>query len=196
MTAVLDEFHERPRRGPAGVADDIRSSQARPPTAGHVRHPPAGTVAARLGDAAIENRPRHHRHRPAAPGANLHRPGRGQDRIEDRVATVIHESLDAGPESDGRSATLLVFPPRPWRDPPHRRAPSRGVGAEVVVHQLHGSVPAAEQDAALAQPAGPLSVVLATAIAETSITVDGVRIVIGSGRRRTLRAHAAPVCPG
>lgn len=50
---------------------------------------------------------------------------------------------------------------------------------------LYGDLPGAAQDAAIQPPAAGLrKIVLATAIAETSITIDGVRIVIDSGLQR------------
>ncbi|MGH7043354.1 MAG: helicase-related protein, partial [Acetobacteraceae bacterium] len=53
---------------------------------------------------------------------------------------------------------------------------------------LHGDLPQAAQDAALTPaPGGARRVVLATGIAETSLTVPGVRIVIDGGFRRAPR---------
>jgi ATP-dependent helicase HrpB len=57
---------------------------------------------------------------------------------------------------------------------------------------LHGSLNAAEQDAALSQPNGPVSptrgarrrIIVATNIAETSLTVNGVSAVIDSGLQK------------
>jgi ATP-dependent helicase HrpB len=50
---------------------------------------------------------------------------------------------------------------------------------------LFGDLPAAAQDAALAAAAaGERKIVLATSIAETSLTIPGIRIVIDSGLRR------------
>jgi ATP-dependent helicase HrpB len=56
------------------------------------------------------------------------------------------------------------------------------------VHALFGDLPAAAQDAALA-PArtGRRKVVLATSIAETSLTIEGVRIVVDAGLARSSR---------
>jgi ATP-dependent helicase HrpB len=63
-----------------------------------------------------------------------------------------------------------------------------GLGA--VVLPLHGDLPPAAQDLAL-RPAKGRRVVLATAIAETSLTVPGVRIVIDGGFRRAPRFDPA-----
>ncbi len=58
-----------------------------------------------------------------------------------------------------------------------------------LVLPLHGELPPAEQDRAL-RPADTRRVVLATSIAETSLTVPGVRIVIDGGWRRAPRLDA------
>jgi ATP-dependent helicase HrpB len=58
-------------------------------------------------------------------------------------------------------------------------------GPETVVVPLYGNLGQKEQDAAIKPaPAGTRKIVLATSIAETSITIDGVRIVIDSGLQR------------
>ena len=50
---------------------------------------------------------------------------------------------------------------------------------------LYGRISSQEQDRAIAPaPAGRRKVVLATAIAETSLTIDGIRIVVDSGLKR------------
>ncbi|MFJ6853204.1 ATP-dependent helicase HrpB [Streptomyces sp. NPDC091271] len=64
-----------------------------------------------------------------------------------------------------------------------------GVGAEVL--QVHGRAPAAVQDAVLAGPSGGRRVVLATSVAESSLTVPGVRIVVDSGLSREPRTDHA-----
>lgn len=62
------------------------------------------------------------------------------------------------------------------------------VGAEVL--QIHGRAPAAVQDAALS-PAPHRRVILSTAVAESSLTVPGVRIVVDSGLAREPRVDHA-----
>jgi ATP-dependent helicase HrpB len=67
-----------------------------------------------------------------------------------------------------------------------RRTEAALAGADALVLPLHGDLPPAAQDLAL-RPAERRRVVLATSIAETSLTVPGVRIVVDGGYRRTPR---------
>ncbi|MGG5820111.1 ATP-dependent helicase HrpB [Falsiroseomonas sp. HW251] len=82
---------------------------------------------------------------------------------------------------------LLAFLPG-WGE--IRRTAERlsGIAAEVI--PLHGELPPAEQDRAL-NPSANRKVVLATSIAETSLTVPGVRIVVDGGWRRAPRLDPA-----
>ncbi|MET9733661.1 ATP-dependent helicase HrpB [Streptomyces sp. NPDC006458] len=61
---------------------------------------------------------------------------------------------------------------------------------DVEVLQVHGRAPAAVQDAVLA-PGARRRVVLATAVAESSLTVPGVRVVVDSGLAREPRVDHA-----
>src|SRR5690606_34538655 len=64
-------------------------------------------------------------------------------------------------------------------------------GRPVIVAPLHGALPQEAQDRALAPaPPGCRKVVLSTSVAETSLTVEGIRIVVDSGRMR--RAKFSP----
>jgi ATP-dependent helicase HrpB len=60
-----------------------------------------------------------------------------------------------------------------------------GFGA--AVHRLHGALPKAAQDAAIRPSPGRRKVVLATNIAETSLTIEGVEVVIDTGFARRSR---------
>ncbi len=71
-----------------------------------------------------------------------------------------------------------------------RRTEAALADCGALVLPLHGDLPPAEQDRALT-PADRRRVVLATSIAETSLTVPGVRIVIDGGWRRTPRLDPA-----
>ncbi|ARI55098.1 ATP-dependent helicase HrpB [Streptomyces sp. S8] len=64
-----------------------------------------------------------------------------------------------------------------------------GVDAEVL--QVHGRAPAAVQDTVLAGSSGVRRVVLATSVAESSLTVPGVRVVVDSGLAREPRTDHA-----
>ncbi|MEU3735693.1 ATP-dependent helicase HrpB [Streptomyces sp. NPDC032198] len=65
-------------------------------------------------------------------------------------------------------------------------------GASAEVLQVHGRAPAAVQDAVLAGSAdGTRRVVLATSVAESSLTVPGVRVVVDSGLAREPRVDHA-----
>lgn len=56
----------------------------------------------------------------------------------------------------------------------------------IAVHQLYGDLPFTEQQQAI-QPGAGRKIVLATSIAETSLTIEGVRVVIDSGMSRRMR---------
>jgi ATP-dependent helicase HrpB len=61
-------------------------------------------------------------------------------------------------------------------------------GDDIVVHKLHGQIdPSAQRLAVRRDVAGRRKVIFATNIAETSLTIDGVRVVIDSGLARRAR---------
>jgi ATP-dependent helicase HrpB len=63
-----------------------------------------------------------------------------------------------------------------------------GIGNDTIIAKLYGTLSQSAQDLAiLPEPLGKRKIVLATSIAETSITVEGVRIVIDSGLMRIPR---------
>ncbi|MHB1110602.1 MAG: ATP-dependent helicase HrpB [Devosia sp.] len=100
-------------------------------------------------------------------------------RLEDEVARTTLEALRIEPGS------MLVFLPgeAEIRRTAERLAPR--LPTDVEITPLYGQLSPAEQDRAIQPaPAGRRKVVLATSIAETSLTIEGVRIVIDSGYRR------------
>jgi ATP-dependent helicase HrpB len=112
----------------------------------------------------------------------LPRPYRPEDVAVWDVAADELERL--APDSEG---DVLIFMPGAYEI--HRTIDvvrrSR-VGGEFVVLPLHGELPVADQDAALAAY-GRRKVVVSTNVAETSLTIDGVRVVIDSGLARIAR---------
>ena len=72
------------------------------------------------------------------------------------------------------------------------RSACSDLGADVDVAPLYGDLSPADQDRAIApSPAGRRKVVLATSIAETSLTIEGVRIVVDGGLMRDAALLAA-----
>ena len=102
-------------------------------------------------------------------------------RIEPQMAAAIRRALG---EHQG---SLLAFLPGVAEI--ERTADALGaLPANVVLHRLHGQIDPAAQRAALAPPAaGSRKLVLASSIAETSLTLDDVRIVVDSGLARRPR---------
>lgn len=101
-------------------------------------------------------------------------------RIEEQVADVVLRALRAEPGS------LLVFLPGQGEI---RRVETllreRVKDASVDVAPLYGALERGEQDLAVSPAApGRRKIVLATSIAETSLTIEGVRVVIDSGLAR------------
>ena len=87
------------------------------------------------------------------------------------------------------SGSLLVFLPGMAEIRRVERALlDADLGSDVVIAPLHGDLPQAAQDSAI-EPARPgtRKVVLATSIAETSLTIDGIRVVIDAGQLRAPR---------
>jgi ATP-dependent helicase HrpB len=69
-----------------------------------------------------------------------------------------------------------------------RRLLDSSLASDILIAPLHGDLPQSAQDAAIEPaPPGTRKVVLATSIAETSLTINGVRIVVDAGRLRVPR---------
>lgn len=100
---------------------------------------------------------------------------------------VVQTVLQALAEQRG---SLLVFLPgqAEIRRVAERLAEQLGERADLLICPLHGELDLAAQRAAIEPaPAGKRKVVLATNIAETSLTIDGVRVVIDAGLARVPR---------
>jgi ATP-dependent helicase HrpB len=181
---VFDEVHERNLATDLGLALalDVRST-LRPDLRllAMSATPQAGRLALLLGGAGgpapvITSAGRAH------PVEVCWRPTTQRVRIEEATANVVSAALR---EQHG---DVLVFLPGIGE--------IRRVGAlldgvvppEVDVHALAGALSAQDQDRALApSPPGRRRVVLATDIAETSLTVEGVRVVVDAGLARVPR---------
>jgi ATP-dependent helicase HrpB len=102
--------------------------------------------------------------------------------LEVRVTDVVSRALLAD-EGD-----ILVFLPGMREIRRTEDELRKQISDDVVVHLLHGELPRSVQDLALApDKLGKRKVILSTSIAETSLTIDGVRIVVDSGLVRLAR---------
>jgi ATP-dependent helicase HrpB len=175
---IFDEFHERSLNADLGLALCVESQQ-------NLRDDlrllvmsatlDVQPIAKLLGDAPIV----------AARGrsfevATRYVARRPEVHLELQVAQVIRGALR---DHDG---DVLCFLPGAAEIRRGQRAlEETGLERHVQVLPLYGELEGAAQDAALTPaPAGQRKVVLATSIAETSLTIEGIRIVVDSGLRR------------
>ena len=173
----------RRRFRPGAGARRAGRAAARPAPAGHVgdarRRARRETAGRRAGD--------------REPGPQL---SRSISAIDERPAGVA----DRG--RDGQGDPRRRWPRRPAACSPSCPASARSsappsgwqgrVGADIDIVPLYGQLDGKAQDAAIRPaPPGRRKVVLATSIAETSITIDGVRVVIDSGLSRLPRYEPA-----
>jgi ATP-dependent helicase HrpB len=184
VSAVLfDEVHERSLDSDFGLALALDAQAALRPDLRLVAMSATldgGRFSTLMGDATvIESAGRSH-------DIDLIHLGRSAEkRIEDEMAPAIRRALA---ESEG---SLLAFLPGVAEIERTAERLNR-LPADVDLHRLHGSLdPAAQRAAIAAAPAGRRKLILATSIAETSLTLDGVRIVVDSGLARRPRYDRA-----
>lgn len=173
---IFDEFHERSLHADLGLAlclevraalrDDLRVLVMSATL-------DAAPVAELMGGAPVitsEGR--------AFPVETRFMEPRANARLEDTMASAIRTALAE------ETGSLLCFLPG---DGEIRRVAERldGLGPGIDLAPLYGALPPEAQDQAIRPaPAGRRKVVLATAIAETSLTIDGIRVVIDGGLAR------------
>jgi ATP-dependent helicase HrpB len=107
-------------------------------------------------------------------------------RLEEQVARAVRKALSE------ETGSLLVFLPGQGEILRTAKSLSAQIAADVMLAPLYGALSPAEQDRAIAPaPHGRRKVVLATSIAETSLTIEGVRVVIDGGQARVPRYDPA-----
>ncbi|MBI1650316.1 ATP-dependent helicase HrpB [Hyphomicrobium sulfonivorans] len=178
---LFDEFHERSLDADLGLAlaldcqsalrEDLRIVPMSATLDG-------GRVAQMLGDAPAivsEGRAYPVETRYVGRDANV----RMEDRMTDAVLRALREE---------RGSILAFLPGQGEIRRVEERLRERITDASVILAPLYGAMDVRAQDLALEPAAdGTRKVVLATSIAETSITIEGVRIVIDSGLARVPR---------
>ena len=111
---------------------------------------------------------------------------RAEDRLEASVLAAVRQAL-----ADEKDGDMLAFLPGA-ADIERAAAAVEAAGLPLVVHRLHGQIdPAMQRKALVRDPGGARKLILATSIAETSLTIDGVRIVIDAGLSRRPRFDKA-----
>ena len=179
---IFDEFHERNLQADLGLALawEVRGA-LRPDLAILVM---SATLDAEPVAALLDNAP------------VLTAQGRAfpvETRWRDRPLPDARRPVEAAAQAvrdalAGTEGGVLVFLPGAGEIRRCMGLLASGLPRDVVVHPLYGALPARDQTAALAPAApGTRKVVLATAIAETSLTIDGVRVVIDAGLARRAR---------
>jgi ATP-dependent helicase HrpB len=180
VSAVLfDEVHERSLDSDLGLALALDAAAALRPDLRIVAM--SATLDGERFGKLLGNPPRIESEGKAHSLILIHEGRDATQRIEPQMAAACRRALGEHPGS------LLAFLPGVAEI--ERTADALGaLPANVVVHRLHGQVEPAVQRAALAPPApGTRKLVLASAIAETSLTLDDVSIVVDSGLARRPR---------
>ncbi|MDA0707820.1 MAG: ATP-dependent helicase HrpB [Proteobacteria bacterium] len=110
----------------------------------------------------------------------LDRPVSG--RIEQALIPVIIEALK---KHDGG---ILVFLPGAGEiERVKKRLDHLNFGPEILIYSLYGLMTNEDQDFAIGKPPqGKRKIILSTSIAETSLTIEGIKVVIDSGLQRQL----------
>lgn len=176
---IFDEFHERSLHADLGLAlaleaqsvlrEDLRILVMSATLDGD-------RVASLLGEAPVVRCPGR-----TYPVETVYMPEAGNAALEKSAAAAVRRALAEQP------GDVLVFLPgeREIRRTEQELA-SGSLPPGTVLRPLYGQLPQHQQDAAVAPAVeGERKVVLATSIAETSLTIEGVRSVIDTGLRRT-----------
>ena len=175
---IFDEFHERSLNADLGLALCLESQQ-------NLREDlrllvmsatlDLAPLARLLGDAPVV----------AAQGrsfdvATHYVPRRNELHLELQVAQLVRAAL-----GEHAGDVLCFLPGAAEIRRVQRNLEESNLARGIRVMPLYGELEGAQQDAALAPAiSGERKVVLATSIAETSLTIEGVRVVIDSGLRR------------
>ena len=175
---LFDEFHERHLAGDLGLALalDVQSGLREDLRIVVMSATLDGEKLANFLDA-----PRLSSAGRSFPVEVAHFPARREEAIEHQAKRAIEHTLATHP------GDLLVFLPG-QREIARVDAALANAGIDADVLALHGELPI-EQQSRVLQPAadGRRRVVLATNVAESSVTLPGVRVVIDSGQAREPR---------
>lgn len=181
ISAVLfDEFHERSLDADFGLALALDVQNALRPDL-KLLVMSATLDGARVAE-LLDNAPVITSEGRSFPIEMRHSERRTDERIEEAMARAIRTSL-----ADEQGSILCFLPGQGEIERTVRLLEGR-VGDNVMLCPLYGAMEGRDQDQAIRPaPDGKRKIVLATSVAETSITIDGVRVVIDSGLSRQPR---------
>lgn len=187
---IFDEFHERSLHADMGLALCLESRALLRPDL-HLLVMSAtleeGALSSLLPDAPLlrcEGRPYpvDIRHLPPPPGTDT----------QDTAALLRHMAGVIARLMDEERGSLLAFLPGVGEIRRLEELLQGVVPADVDILPLYGLLAPERQDAAIAPaPAGRRKIVLGTNVAETSLTIDGIRLVVDAGLAREPRYHPA-----
>ncbi|MGP9788506.1 ATP-dependent helicase HrpB [Roseinatronobacter sp. NSM] len=178
---IFDEFHERSVNADLGLALTWEMRDALRPDLNVVVMSAtldAAPVAAMLDDAPVLTAQGR-----AYPVETrwLDRPLAKGVRFERAAADLIAHALHT------ETGSVLVFLPGEGEIRRVATALAPDLPADTSLHPLYGALPFSQQRAALLPARTGRKLVLATAIAETSLTIEGVRVVVDCGLARRAR---------
>lgn len=178
---IFDEFHERSLHADLGLALTLEVRDAlRPDLILLVMSATldAEPVAALMGGAPVitsqgRSFPVETRY--------LQRPLKKTSRFENDVADLTIAALGA------ETGSALVFLPGEGEIRRVQQALTGRIGPETMIRPLFGAMKLSDQRAAIRPVAEGRKVVLATSVAETSLTIEGIAIVVDGGLARRVR---------
>ncbi len=179
---IFDEFHERSLQADLGLALSLEIRSALREDLCIIAMSAtldAAPVAKLMGDAPIvtsmgKSYPVEQRFL-SRPWAQT---GRKGPRLEDATAALIKTAVS---ETEGG---VLVFLPGAGEINRVQQLLGNSLGSDVAIKPLYGAMPFKDQRAAIESPKSGRKVVLATSIAETSLTIPDIRVVVDAGRAR------------
>jgi ATP-dependent helicase HrpB len=182
---IFDEFHERSLQADFGLALTLEIREAlRDDLTLIVMSATldAAPVAALMGDAPLvssggRSYPVDIRHLPRP----WSRAGRRGPRLEEATAALVQQALT---ETTGG---ILVFLPGEGEIRRTEGLLRKTLPKDVALRPLFGALPFADQRRAVLPEKSGRKLVLATSIAETSLTIQDVRVVVDAGRARRAR---------
>ncbi|MBA2251966.1 MAG: ATP-dependent helicase HrpB, partial [Nitrospirales bacterium] len=178
---IFDEFHERSLHADLGLALTLEAQRV-------LRNDlrilvmsatlDCAAVATLLGDAPVVSCEGQ-----LFPVETHYLDRQGSMPVDQAVSQMIKRAL-----ADETGSMLVFLPGMAEIRRVERRLLESGLASNVLIAPLHGDLPQQAQDLAIASPiAGTRKIVLSTSIAETSLTIEGVRVVIDSGLMRVSR---------